>query len=45
MSYVVGVHFGFGLVGVWFIFILDEWVRAVVLFIRWMRSTQSIELF
>lgn len=46
MSYVVGIHFGFGLVGVWFIFILDEWVRAVVLFIRWMRSSwQSIELF
>lgn len=46
MSYVVGIHFGFGLVGVWIIFIIDEWVRAAVLFIRWMRSNwQSIELF
>lgn len=46
MSYILGIHFGFGLVGVWIVFIIDEWVRAAILFIRWSRSKwQSIELF
>lgn len=46
MSYLVGVYFGFGLVGVWVIFIIDEWVRAIILFYRWRQSNwQSIELF
>lgn len=46
MSYVVGIHLSYGLVGVWIVFILDEWVRAILLFFRWQKSNwQTIELF
>ena len=45
LSYVVGVHFGFGLVGIWMVFILDEWLRAFLLLWRWKsRSWMKIVL-
>jgi len=34
-SYLFGVVFGFGLVGIWFAFVLDEFVRGFILLFRW----------
>ncbi|MBU9710924.1 MATE family efflux transporter [Evansella tamaricis] len=34
-SYILGIHFGYGLIGVWIALILDEWIRAVLMFFRW----------
>lgn len=46
MSYIIGVYFGYGLVGVWIVFILDEWIRSIILYIRWMReSWRDIRIF
>eukprot|EP00130_Batrachochytrium_dendrobatidis_P008563 XP_006683438.1 hypothetical protein BATDEDRAFT_93200 [Batrachochytrium dendrobatidis JAM81] len=46
MSFLIGVYFGYGLVGVWLVFIIDEWVKAIILYIRWKREAwQSIKLF
>ncbi|KGX85861.1 transporter [Pontibacillus litoralis JSM 072002] len=38
MSYVVGVWLGYGLIGIWIVFIIDEWVRAFFLFLRWRKG-------
>ncbi|MEH6953202.1 MATE family efflux transporter [Neobacillus drentensis] len=35
ISYILGIHFGLGLVGVWTAFIVDEWFRGIVMFFRW----------
>ncbi|PZD96536.1 MATE family efflux transporter [Paenibacillus sambharensis] len=35
LTYYLGIHLGFGLVGIWAAFILDEWVRGAVLYVRW----------
>ena len=35
MSYIVGIWLGYGLVGIWIINIIEEWLRAALLFIRW----------
>lgn len=35
LSYVLGVHFGLGLVGVWIGYITDEWFRGWTAFFRW----------
>ncbi|WP_077617232.1 MATE family efflux transporter [Bacillus sinesaloumensis] len=35
IAYVLGIHFELGLVGVWISFIVDEWVRGVVMLWRW----------
>ncbi|TYS65669.1 MATE family efflux transporter [Sutcliffiella horikoshii] len=35
VSYVLGIHFGFGLVGVWIAMILDEWLRGIIMLYRW----------
>ncbi|MCA0984311.1 MATE family efflux transporter [Halobacillus yeomjeoni] len=35
LSYALGVHFSLGLVGIWMAFILDEWIRGVVIVRRW----------
>ena len=46
MSFLVGVYFGYGLVGVWIVFILDEWARAIIMYIRWTKdSWQEIQIF
>ena len=46
MSFLIGVHFGYGLVGVWIVFILDEWARAIIMYIRWTKdSWQEIQIF
>ncbi|WP_088105886.1 MATE family efflux transporter [Halalkalibacter urbisdiaboli] len=35
MYYLLGIHFGWGLIGIWFAFIADEWVRGIALWARW----------
>lgn len=35
LSYVLGILFGLGLVGVWIAFIVDEWLRGILMLRRW----------
>ena len=35
LTYLLGIHLGYGLYGIWAAFITDEWVRGIVLFLRW----------
>ncbi|KAA0547656.1 MATE family efflux transporter [Bacillus sp. BGMRC 2118] len=35
ISYVLGIHFGFGLIGIWISFIADEWLRGIIMLFRW----------
>ncbi len=35
ISYILGIHYGLGLAGVWTAFIVDEWFRGIVMFFRW----------
>jgi putative MATE family efflux protein len=35
LSYILGIHFGFGLVGMWIAFALDEWIRGLLMLWRW----------
>ncbi|WP_100407457.1 MATE family efflux transporter [Bacillus solitudinis] len=35
MYYISGIHFGWGLIGIWFVFIADEWIRGIALWARW----------
>ncbi len=38
VAWLLGIHFGLGLVGVWIAFALDENLRAVIFTIRWKRG-------
>ncbi|TMU88116.1 MATE family efflux transporter [Bacillus sp. BHET2] len=35
LSYVLGIWFGLGLVGIWISFIADEWLRGILMLKRW----------
>ena len=35
LSYILGIHFGLGLVGIWIAFICDEWLRGILMLTRW----------
>ena len=35
LTYLLGIHLGYGLYGIWAAFIADEWTRGIVLFLRW----------
>ncbi|OLS40754.1 MATE family efflux transporter [Bacillus sp. MRMR6] len=35
LAYFLGIHFEFGLVGIWIAFIVDEWLRGVLMLWRW----------
>ncbi|WP_027408979.1 MATE family efflux transporter [Anoxybacteroides tepidamans] len=35
ISYILGIYFGFGLVGIWISFIADEWLRGLLMLWRW----------
>jgi putative MATE family efflux protein len=35
LAYLLGIHFGFGLVGIWIAFIVDEWFRGLIMLWRW----------
>ncbi|NBI29932.1 MATE family efflux transporter [Chengkuizengella marina] len=34
-AYILGIHFGFGLYGIWIGYILDEWIRGLAMLWRW----------
>ncbi|HEX6708375.1 MAG TPA: MATE family efflux transporter [Albitalea sp.] len=36
-AWLLGVHFGLGLVGVWFAYAADEWLRGLLMAARWYR--------
>ncbi|MBW7456959.1 MATE family efflux transporter, partial [Paenibacillus sepulcri] len=33
--YLLGIHMGYGLIGIWSAFIIDEWMRGIILYLRW----------
>ncbi|OPZ92362.1 MAG: Multidrug resistance protein NorM [Firmicutes bacterium ADurb.Bin419] len=35
MSYILGIRFNLGLLGVWIAFALDEWIRGIFMLVRW----------
>ncbi len=35
ISYILGLKLGYGLVGVWIAYSCDEWLRAILMIIRW----------
>lgn len=35
LAYMLGIHVGLGLVGIWIAFIVDEWLRGVLMLFRW----------
>lgn len=35
LAYYLGVHSGFGLMGVWIAFAIDEWLRGIIMLLRW----------
>ncbi|WP_163538752.1 MATE family efflux transporter [Gracilibacillus sp. YIM 98692] len=35
LTYILGIELEFGLVGVWFAMIADEWIRGVIMLLRW----------
>ncbi|MDF2960432.1 MAG: efflux family protein [Paenibacillus sp.] len=35
LTYFLGIHMGYGLMGIWAVFIIDEWVRGLILLYRW----------
>lgn len=46
MSYIVGIYLGYGLTGVWIVFIVDEWIKAAILYKRWTNeSWRDIQIF
>lgn len=38
LSYLIGVHFALGIIGVWVVFIFDEGLRAALMVRRWLRK-------
>lgn len=39
LSYLLGIYFGYGLIGVWVAFIVDEWFRGLLMLWRWRSRT------
>jgi putative MATE family efflux protein len=35
LYYLLGIQLGYGLIGIWLAFVVDEWLRGLVLFGRW----------
>jgi putative MATE family efflux protein len=35
LAYLLGIHFGLGLIGIWIAFIVDEWFRGLIMLWRW----------
>ena len=35
LSWFLGLHLGWGLPGVWIAFIVDEWTRGIMMYLRW----------
>lgn len=37
-AWLLGVHWGLGLAGVWMAYAADEWLRGIVMAVRWQRG-------
>lgn len=37
LAWLLGVHMGYGLLGIWLAFAADEWLRGLVMVVRWRR--------
>jgi len=35
LAYFFGIYLGYGLPGIWVAFILDEWIRGIIMLLRW----------
>ncbi|MDM5181138.1 MATE family efflux transporter, partial [Massilia sp. DJPM01] len=35
LAWLLGLHLGWGLIGVWIAFTCDEWVRGLAMYARW----------
>jgi putative MATE family efflux protein len=35
LAYFFGIYLGYGLIGIWLAFTIDEWVRGTMMFFRW----------
>jgi putative MATE family efflux protein len=35
LAYILGIKMGLGLTGIWMAFIVDEWFRGIIMYIRW----------
>jgi putative MATE family efflux protein len=35
LAYFLGIHLGYGLIGIWIAFIVDEWFRGIAMYFRW----------
>lgn len=35
LAYLLGVHYGIGLLGIWIAFACDEWLRGIIMLLRW----------
>lgn len=44
MAYFLGIHWQFGLLGIFVSFILDEWTRGLIMFFRWRRRKWMLKL-
>lgn len=38
LAYVLGIVFGFGLLGIWFAMLIDEWIRGIIMLRRWKKK-------
>ena len=45
MAYVLGIHLGFGIIGIWLAFCMDENLRGVILIRRWHRRKWQTKSF
>jgi putative MATE family efflux protein len=37
-AYLLGIHWSFGVVGIWLGVAMDEWVRAIIMVVRWQKD-------
>lgn len=35
LAYILGIHLGLGLIGIWIAFLVDEWLRGIFMLWRW----------
>ncbi|MFC5468946.1 MATE family efflux transporter [Cohnella suwonensis] len=35
LAYALGIHYGMGLFGIWIAFAVDEWLRGLIMLLRW----------
>jgi Na+-driven multidrug efflux pump len=35
LAYWLGIHMNMGLLGIWIAFAVDEWLRGLIMYLRW----------